>query len=605
MEFNNRATDRKASNQSPGYNYFPEQDLRVSAGYMGSYSGRFHREYLPDYSHPQPQPQPHPHVHPQSHHHPLLQPHDLHEAIQREIEKQRIREEIIISEIERRRVLEAEVRRELMMERELALRRGKDGFPFGPSLGTGYDSTIRLPLLGMRSEGRFLEERVTMPHNGKEMQNGRHENGKLDILPFQRCATEPRNSEVKPVSERGKEKERVVLLAKPHEYIPGEKRKAATSSVVDDGEHQSAAVSRKKTKEEWSCALCQVSATSEQALKDHMQGKKHKSKEAALRAQRAGKNYTIGFFPKKPALSVTVVGTKTLCSEEGVKSATQSLHFNKMGETSSKKNNISLLQENRKLENLKNDQLEVQEMQKDGNSKKKKYKFWCEMCQVGAFSRKVMNAHKNGKKHVKRLQEYDQNGAAPSSLKEKAMVRVNDRERVTADVMNTTEESIGEAEDVGSSDDHKTVDAANAKDHNAMEMAKPEGNGTMVAAKADDNENNDAVEQEYNETLNASKPEYTKYNDPVEPEYTEAMNAPMLDGNKANDAVQMEYNEAMDATKTVDNEVDVVVELEFSEAVIATKPDDNEANDAVEPEFIQAMDADKPDINEADGEVEP
>lgn len=131
---------------------------------------------------------------------------------------------MIISEIARRRVLEYEVRRELMMERELAQRKGEDGFPFGPSLGAGYDSTIRLPLLGMRSEGRFLEEtqeRVAMPHK-EERQNARHENGKLDILPFQRCTTEPRISEVKPVSERGKEKEKekVVLLVSTCSLFP-------------------------------------------------------------------------------------------------------------------------------------------------------------------------------------------------------------------------------------------------------------------------------------------------------------------------------------------------------------------------------------------------
>ncbi|KAL2502454.1 uncharacterized protein Fot_36302 [Forsythia ovata] len=565
MEFNNRATDKKASHQSSGYNYFPEQALR--AGYIGSYSGRFHREHLQDHNfHHQPQPhlQSHPHTHPQQHHHPLLQPHDLHEPILREIEKQRIREEIIISEIARRRVLEAEVRRELMLERELALRRGEDGFPFGPSSGIGYDSTIRLPLLGMRSEGRPLEERVAMPHKEKERQNGRHENGELQTLPFQRCSTEPRISEVKPVSEEGKEKEKIVLLAKPHEYIPGEKRKVATSPLGDDCELPSAAVLRKKAKEEWSCALCQVSTTSEQALKDHVQGKKHKSKEAALRAQRAGKNYTIGLFPKKAAMPVTVVGTKTIGSEEGVKSATQSLHLNKMGGTSSKKNNMPLVQENRKLDNLKNNQSEVQEMQKDGNSKKKRYKFWCEMCQVGAYSRTVMNAHKKGKKHVKRLQE-DQNGGSPSSLKEKAIVRVNDAKRVAGDGKNTTLGNVGEAVDAVSSKDHETVDAATAEDHKAMEAAKPEGNAAMDAAKADDNEDKDVIEQDYNEAMDAAnpedKPDDNEDNDPVEPEYTEAMNA--------------------------------------------AKPDDNEADDAVEPEFSEAVDAAKPDDNEADDEVEP
>lgn len=49
-----------------------------------------------------------------------------YEAIQRQLEKQQIREEIIASEIMRRRMLEAEVRREL--EQEMALRHTAYGF---------------------------------------------------------------------------------------------------------------------------------------------------------------------------------------------------------------------------------------------------------------------------------------------------------------------------------------------------------------------------------------------------------------------------------------------------------------------------------------------
>lgn len=49
-----------------------------------------------------------------------------YDAIQRQLEKQQIREEIIASEIMRRRILETEVRREL--EQEMALRRAAYGF---------------------------------------------------------------------------------------------------------------------------------------------------------------------------------------------------------------------------------------------------------------------------------------------------------------------------------------------------------------------------------------------------------------------------------------------------------------------------------------------
>ncbi|CAA2968124.1 Deoxyribodipyrimidine photo-lyase [Olea europaea subsp. europaea] len=508
---------------------------------------------------------------------------------------------MIISEIARRRVLEYEVRRELMMERELAQRKGEDGFPFGPSSGIGYDS-IRFPLVGMRSVVRSLEERVAMPPKEKERMNIRHENAEIETQPFQRCITEPRISEVKSVSDRGKEKEKVVLLAKPHEYLSREKRKAATSSVVDDDELPSAAISRKKAKEEWSCALCQVSATSERALKDHVQGKKHKSKEAALRAQRGGKNYNIGLFPKKAAMPVTVSGTKNL-GFEGVKSATQSMHLNKMGEMSSEKNNMPLLQEIQKLDNLKNNQLEVLEIQKDGNSKKKNYKFWCEMCQVGAFSRSVMNAHRKGKKHVKRLHEFDQNGADSSKLK-KSVVRVNDSEWVAGDGKNTAMENVGKAVDVVSSEDHKTIDIANSEDHKAKEAAKQEGNEAMSSAEADDKENNDVAEQEYNATMDATKPVNNKDNDTVHTEYTEAMNAARPDDNEANDAVQTEYKMAADAAKPDDYEADDVVKLEFTEAMVAAKPEDNKADDAAEPEFSETANAAKPDHNQLDDEFE-
>jgi hypothetical protein len=43
---------------------------------------------------------------------------------------------------------------------------------------------------------------------------------------------------------------------------------------------------------------------------------------------------------------------------------------------------------------------------------KKKFKFWCKMCQIGAYSEMVMEAHKKGKKHLARLQKSSHNGEA-------------------------------------------------------------------------------------------------------------------------------------------------------------------------------------------------
>ncbi|CAK8537652.1 unnamed protein product [Lathyrus sativus] len=46
---------------------------------------------------------------------------------------------------------------------------------------------------------------------------------------------------------------------------------------------KSGCTSEKKVQKEWSCALCQISTTSENCLRSHLQGKQHKTKEKELR----------------------------------------------------------------------------------------------------------------------------------------------------------------------------------------------------------------------------------------------------------------------------------------------------------------------------------
>nr|KAJ0205275.1 hypothetical protein LSAT_V11C500261210 [Lactuca sativa] len=56
-------------------------------------------------------------------------PVDIRETIQRELEKEMIREKIIAEEVERFHVLEAEVRRELMIGREMMAMKRRSGYP--------------------------------------------------------------------------------------------------------------------------------------------------------------------------------------------------------------------------------------------------------------------------------------------------------------------------------------------------------------------------------------------------------------------------------------------------------------------------------------------
>ncbi|KAG8367619.1 hypothetical protein BUALT_Bualt16G0091100 [Buddleja alternifolia] len=365
----------------------------------------------------------------------------MHDAILREIEKERIREEIIISEIARRRALEAEVRRELMMERELALQRSGDGFPFGSSQQMGFDPPMRFAITGTRFEGRLLEERIAMPQEEMRRLNGVRESGGLETQPFQRRAVDLRISEIKPVSEGGKEK--VILLAKPDETISGSKRKASTPPGVDASEIVSDEILKKKAKEEWSCALCKVNATCQRGLNEHLQGKRHKSKETALRAQKGQKNYCIGLIPKKATKSIKAVHTTDPGADEGVKFAGESL-------VSQKKNQSEI----------------VEKVKKHDGHEKEKYNFWCEMCKVGTLSLKTMNIHKKGKKHVRRVEKNNRKGG---SHPEKTAVLVNHAKRIAVDEKNVTSEFVDETLDETRVENRETVDVVEPEDQKVVD----------------------------------------------------------------------------------------------------------------------------------------
>lgn len=75
---------------------------------------------------------------------------------------------------------------------------------------------------------------------------------------------------------------------KPDHDLHNPKRKAVAPPICDT--EPSASGFSKKAKEEWKCALCQVSATSEMSFQKHLDGKKHKAKEASLTTQMIGKS---------------------------------------------------------------------------------------------------------------------------------------------------------------------------------------------------------------------------------------------------------------------------------------------------------------------------
>ncbi|GFY85730.1 hypothetical protein Acr_04g0004680 [Actinidia rufa] len=182
MEFKFRAID----GQSPQYippsssmSYFTGQAIR--AGYSGLNFGRTGEFFR--------------------------NPIDVREGIQRELEKERIREEIIAAEIARKSMLEAEVRREMMLETEMALRRAD-----GLSLFAGSSSLFgsRFSRLN-QSEGRSLEERLASSLEQKLGYQGRPAMEGFQTMPFQRCS-EPKITAIKSPSEVSKEKENEKII---------------------------------------------------------------------------------------------------------------------------------------------------------------------------------------------------------------------------------------------------------------------------------------------------------------------------------------------------------------------------------------------------------
>ncbi|KAM7477134.1 hypothetical protein LguiB_024377 [Lonicera macranthoides] len=438
MEFKFRAIDKQPSTYQPpssSFSYFTEQAIRA-----GNYTADFgrNREFLGN-------------------------PLDVREAIRRELEKERIREEIIAGEIERKRALEAEVRMEMMMEREMALRRS-NSFTYPPPMASRLEPSLSVI---HQSQGRSLEERIAWSLEERFGHLAGRRIGGIEPMPFHRNV-DPIISEVKPsppmvskdkaialsavlvilvsdvLNQRLVDPEVLILsvaglagvscrmhvdqaCATPNTNLSGAKRKPVTP--LTSGPNEVPINSKnKKPKEEWSCAICQVSATSEHILNEHLQGRKHKAKEAGLRAQKEGKNFGIGLILKEATTKPTkfTETTQHPISQKVEKPLKEPPKFNKTGILS-----------NQKAKNTKNLKKNDGEMNNGDCSKKEgkptwhcesNYKFWCEMCQCGADAEIVMEAHKNGKRHQYRLQQLNKKGGgATADLAAAQSVEVNQK----------------------------------------------------------------------------------------------------------------------------------------------------------------------------------
>ncbi|KAJ0701634.1 putative deoxyribodipyrimidine photo-lyase transcription factor C2H2 family [Helianthus annuus] len=161
--------------------------------------------------------------------------------------------------------------------------------------------------------------------------------------------------------------------------MSGSKRKAPLpSSPTVAG---SSGICSKKVTEEWRCAVCDISATCEWALHDHLQGKKHLAKVESLKCNNTSAA-DIGLGVKKQAFEIKSLKGNNFCGEIGL--------------------GIKKVCVKNQTSEVKSVSTDVKEVKMSvGGKMKKKFKFWCKTCKIGAYDEVVMRDHKKGKKHVK------------------------------------------------------------------------------------------------------------------------------------------------------------------------------------------------------------
>ncbi|XP_058757471.1 uncharacterized protein LOC131630466 [Vicia villosa] len=170
-------------------------------------------------------------------------------ALQRAVEKEQIRRELL-----RRMELEEEVRRELAIERELGI-------------------SMQGPL---NIQGRGLVSQCSNPTVMNSVVVAQMGSAQMGSPSWQPTLFLP-STAISPSPEIS-DKDKVIVLARPDPELFNAKRKAAPMPTSETG--PSVLDLKKKQKQEWDCALCGIKATSKSGLNAHLNGKKHKTKEA-------------------------------------------------------------------------------------------------------------------------------------------------------------------------------------------------------------------------------------------------------------------------------------------------------------------------------------
>lgn len=353
----------------------------------------------------------------------LRKPFDSNEEMHWEMELMRLREEKLLGEIERQRFLKEEARRELMLfEREMAIRgvAQSAGYPLRQPQrwGAPFSAAAASCPSPLPSPSPSPAVVVQSFHEWQKMEQV----NSSDRLGFGAVALPPR---IQPLMVEDKkehqvleaDKRELIVLEKPDPNIFREKRKAETTSPSTDDVQPSGV--KKTSKDEWSCALCEVTVSNVETFNQHLRGKKHKRKEAGLMARKESKVSQTVPEPLAKRRRKRRKVMEMLSSASGAEAKESTKHEETLqGEKTEGRVDMNALIPNflklgdKEYNKQQNSQIAFGRNSIISNDivAKKKFNFWCEKCKVGAYDTEVMFSHVNGKKHQTNLKEAGQTG---------------------------------------------------------------------------------------------------------------------------------------------------------------------------------------------------
>ncbi|KAF9623786.1 hypothetical protein IFM89_005293 [Coptis chinensis] len=198
-------------------------------------------------------------------------------------------------------------------------------------------------------------------------------------------------------SMKNKEAEALEGLLKANLVHAVIQNKAATvADIAGEGCELLGSSDRKEVQKEWTCALCQVCALSEVSIQNHLQGKKHKSKELELMTKKKeAKNKTASASNSNTDASKVIsreaVRVPASVPNDKLDKKHKALRAGILGAGPTGDNWAKMNQNNAKLE-------------------VKPSALWCDTCKLRCSSLSSLTDHLRGKKHLACLQEGSASG---------------------------------------------------------------------------------------------------------------------------------------------------------------------------------------------------